>query len=73
MAKKSFDETLAAEQAAGRKARLEDAPPLGALPDGSIAAYKPDDVPMDDLTVVYGDTDDRDEGEFEDGEDLGDA
>lgn len=69
-----FEKKQAEEEAAGRKARLEDAPPLGALPDGTIACYPPGQVPEPEQKIVYGDARDDEpvEGEYEDGADLED-
>lgn len=68
----NFDKKLASEQSAGRKARLEDAPPIGALPDGSIGVYKPGEVPPYEPEIVG--ADDSDDDEVEDAADLeGDA
>lgn len=69
---KNFDETLAAEQAAGAKARLDDAPPIGANAAGEIEIYALGKVPPYEPMILGGDEPDDDE--IEDGADLeGDA
>lgn len=69
---KKFDEKIAEEEKIGRAARLDDSPPIGMLPDGTIAAYPPGEVPEPEDKIVYGDARDDEPvvGEFEDGEDL---
>lgn len=65
MADDDFDKTLAEEQTAGRKARLEDAPPIGMGQDGKLILLKPGerddfmptiinaDGEVDDLRAAY--------------------
>lgn len=68
-----FAEKLAAEEAIGRAARLDDAPPIGARPDGTIEIYATrEEVPAPEDKIVYGDARDDEPvvGEHEDGEDL---
>jgi hypothetical protein len=67
-----FEEKLAAEEKIGRAARIDDAPPLGMRPDGTIEIYPPGEVPADDPKIIYGDSRDDEpvEGEYEDGDDL---
>lgn len=56
-APEEFDRRLADEQAKGRKARLEDAPGIGVLPDGTLNIVNPDD-PLFEPCVIGGDGED---------------
>lgn len=67
-----FEKKLAEEQAAGAKARLDDAPPIGANAAGAIEIYAPGKVPPYEPMILGGDEPEDDE--VEDGADLeGDA
>jgi hypothetical protein len=48
-----FERRLAAEQAAGFKDRMENSPPIGAGPDGSVVVYERlEDVPPFEPKII---------------------
>jgi hypothetical protein len=48
-----FEKKLAAEQAAGFKDRMENSPPIGTGPDGTVVVYKSvEDIPVHKLQII---------------------
>lgn len=63
---KEFEEKLASEQAAGRKDRIEGAPPIGMQDDGTIKLLKPGERDTWEPQIVGGENPEDDISDLDD-------